>query len=543
MTKKQATTLTALAIIVFVLAFMVSRRFWFRLDLTRNKAYTISKVSRNLHAEIPEYVTITYYLSDRLKTVHPVPGEIEDALREYAAYSRGKIRVNVRDPAKLEISEIVEEMGVQPRQVQTVEKDQASLATVYSGLIIEYLDKREVLPWLIATDTLEYDLTSRIRSLVRDSERSIGVILGDSFRQWNNDFGYLNQTLDGAAYKTRLIQAGDEIPDNLPAIFVLGGVEDLDEWALYRIDRYIRQGGKVLFAVEGIQVDTSRGLEARLQEDKGLLAMIASYGVTIKPELALDRSALSLQYQTMLPSGAVQYRIVRYPFWIGVLADNVNPEHPVGALFQGVDLYWASPLELNPPGQVEVLPLFTSTPEAWSMREPFVVAPDITLFQMERDAYQTRGTKIFGAALSGMFPSFFASADKPTREGSDEALPDMPAQATASRIIVVGDSDFATNIINVSGARYNLDFLLRAADWLASDDDIIGIRNRQQQTGRLDKIIDPEIRALAMRFSQVVNVGFVPLLVIAAGLVLAWRRRTRSLNAPAKSAKEASDDL
>jgi gliding-associated putative ABC transporter substrate-binding component GldG len=543
MTKKQASTLTALAIIAFVLAFMVSRRFWFRLDLTRNKAYTISKVSRDLHAEIPEYVTITYYLSDRLRTVHPVPGEIEDTLREYAAYSRGKIRVNVRDPAKQEISGIIEEMGVQPRQVQTVEKDQASLATVYSGVIIEYLDKREVLPWLIATDTLEYDLTSRIRSLVRDSERSIGVIMGDGFRQWNNDFGYLSQTLDSAAYKTRVISPGDEIPDTLPAIFVLGGVEDLDEWALYRIDRYIRQGGKVLFAVEGIQVDTSRGLEARLQEDKGLLAMIASYGVSVKPELALDRSALSLQYQTMLPSGAVQYRIVRYPFWIGVLADNVNPEHPVGALFQGVDLYWASPLELNPPGQVEALPLFTSTPEAWSMREPFVVSPDISLFQMERDAFQTRGTKIFGAVLSGVFPSFFAGIEKPVREGSDEVLPDMPAQAVASRIIVVGDSDFATNIINVSGARYNLDFLLRAADWLASDDDIIGIRNRQQQTGRLDKIIDLEIRALAMRFSQVVNVGFVPLLVIAAGLILAWRRRTRSLNAPAKSAKESSDDL
>jgi ABC-type uncharacterized transport system involved in gliding motility auxiliary subunit len=162
---------------------------------------------------------------------------------------------------------------------------------------------------------------------------------------------------------------------------------------------------------------------------------------------------------------------------------------------------------------------------------------------MERDAFQTRGTKIFGAALSGVFPSFFSGVVKPTREGSDEVLPDMPAQAAASRIIVVGDSDFATSIINVSGARYNLDFLLRAADWLASDDDIIGIRNRQQQTGRLDKIIDPELRALAMRFSQVVNVGFMPLLVIAAGLILAWRRRTLSLNAPAKPVKESSDDL
>ncbi|MDR2952103.1 MAG: GldG family protein [Treponema sp.] len=543
MTKRQATILTALTIIAFILAFLVSRRYWFRLDLTHTKAYTISPVSRNLHAEIPEYVAVTYFLSDRLRTVHPVPGEIEDTLREYAAYSRGKIRVNVRDPVKAGLAEAAEEMGLQPRQIQTVEQDQASLATVYTGIVIEYLDKREVLPWIIATDTLEYDLTSRIRSLVRDSERRIGVIVGDSSREWNNDFGFLGQTLEGAGYKTRLITAGDEIPDNLPAIFVLGGVEGLDEWALYRIDRYVRQGGKVFFAVEGVSVDTSRGLEAKLQEDKGLLAMIASYGVTVKPELALDVSALTLQYQTMLPSGAVQYRIVRYPFWIGVLAEHVNQEHPVGALSQGIDIYWASPLELNPPQQVDAAPLFTSTDSSWSMKEPFYINPDITKFQMERDALDTHGTKTFGAALSGVFPSYFANAAKPAREGSDEELPDMPNQASQSRIIVVGDSDFASNLINVSGARYNLDFLLRAADWLASDDDIIGIRNRQPQTGRLDKIVDLDERAVAMGLAQIFNVGFMPLLVIAAGLVLSWRRRFRSRNASAAPVKENSDDV
>jgi ABC-type uncharacterized transport system involved in gliding motility auxiliary subunit len=527
MTKRQTTIITILSIVAFILALMVSGSLWFRLDLTKNKAYTISAVSRNLYKEIPDPVNITYYLSNKLRTVVPAPGEIEDMLREYTAYSRGKIRLTVRDPVKSGLAE-AEELGLQPRQVQTVEQDQASLVTVYSGIIIEYLDKVEVLPWVISTDALEYDLTSRIRSLVMDAERRLGVIVGDSFRQWREDFGYLDATLSEAGYKVRVISPGDEIPDNLPALFVLGGVEDLDDWALYRIDRYIQQGGKTLFAVKGIYIDTIYGtINAREQEDKGLLVMLTSYGVSVRRELVLDRTALTLQYQSRMPSGGIQYRIVRYPLWIGVLGDNGNLKHPVSAGFGGLDLYWSSPVELHPLPNVEASILFTTTPEGWLMRNTFYTSPEVP-YMLEMEAVETRGVQNLGAALSGNFPSFFRGAFKPVREGSDEELPDMPDYSSPSRIIVIGDTDFATNIINATQARHNLDFLLRAADWLASDDEIIGIRNRQPQTGRLDKITDPSRRAAATKFSQILNVGLIPLFIIIAGLVLASRRKLRA---------------
>ncbi|MCL2805544.1 MAG: GldG family protein [Treponema sp.] len=521
MTKKQITIITILSVIAFILALLVSGRYWFRMDLTKNKAYTISQVSRNLHREIPDPVTITYYLSNKLRTVVPAPGEIEDMLREYTAHSRGKIRLVVRDPVRAGL-EMAERYGLQARQVPVVEQDQTSLITVYSGIVIEYLDKIDVLPWVISTDTLEYDLTSRIRSMVTDTERWIAVIVGDSFRQWSEHFGYLDMTLADAGYRVRLIAPGEEIPDNTPALFVLGGMEDLDEWALYRIDRYIQLGGKVLFAVKGVYVDTIYGtIEARNLLDLGLLDMIASYGVIVRNELALDRNALTLQYQARSPHGGLQFRIVRYPLWIGIPGDKGNEKHPVTSGFKGLDLYWSSPLEIQVDDGIEASVLFSSTPQAWSMRENFHTSPEVS-YMLEMEANQTRGEKILGVSLAGVFHSFFTGAPKPQREGFE--LPDMPDLARASRIIVIGDTDFATNMINATQAIKNMEFLLRAADWLVSDDDIIGIRNRQQQTGRFDKIAEPEQRSAAMRFSQILNVGIIPLFVIAAGLIRASRR-------------------
>ncbi|MDR0464671.1 MAG: GldG family protein [Treponema sp.] len=556
MTKRQTIIITALSLAVFILALMVSGRFWFRLDLTKSRAYTISQVSRNLHREIPDIVNITYYLSDRLRTFDPAPGEIEDTLMEYVTYSRGKIRLTVRDPVKTGLAKAVEELGLQPRQIQNVEQDQASLTTVYSGIVIEYLDKAEVLPWVIFTDTLEYDLTSRIRSMIYDTQRLIGVIAGDSYRQWYDDFSYLNMILNNAGFRVRVFNPGEEIPDTIPALFVLGGAETLDEWALYRIDRYIQMGGKVLFAVEGIFVDAYGTMQARQQNDLGLVDMIGSYGAVIRPELTLDRNALTLQYQAMTQSG-VQYRITRYPLWISVLPSSGNPEHPVSSGFAGLDLYWASPLELYPPAGVKADILFTSTNEAWSARDYLYTNPEVS-YMLEMEADLTRGVKILGAALSGTFPSFFFGSGKPEREGSDEELPDMPEHARESRIIVVGDSDFASDILsatqNISyGEHHNLDFLLRAADWLVNDDDIIGIRSRLPQAGRFDKISDDSRRAAAMRFSQIVNVVLIPFFIIAAGIFFTLRRRSIARNAENKLSpvqaeglspvKEPKDDL
>jgi ABC-type uncharacterized transport system involved in gliding motility auxiliary subunit len=529
MTKRQTWILTVLSVAALLLGLLISGRIWFRLDLTKNKAYTISRVSREIAAEIPDQVRITYYVSDKLSAIHPMPGEIEDLLREYAAYSRGRIRFSRRDPAKTGMVQAVEALGIQPRQIQSVERDEATFSTVYTGIVIEYMEQAEVLPWVFALDTLEYDLSSRIRSMIRESTREVGVLVGDADKQWTQDYGYLDQVLTQAGYRVRVLSSGEEISDGLPVLLVLGGVEELDEWALYRIDRYILTGGKVLFALEGVLVNAKGSLESRVKTDGGLLAMVASYGATVEPEMVLDRSALTLQYQTATPNGSVQFRIIRYPHWIGVLGENGSTSHPITSGFAGVDLFWASPITLNPPEAVRGEVLFSTTPDAWLMTKDFSANPD-TGYLFEMEEADTRGSKILAAALSGKFPGWFRDKPKPVREGSGEELPDLPGETRDSRIVVVGDSDFPTTLVQMTQGQgvQNLDFMLKAADWLGNDDDIIGIRNRQSQAGRLDRIIDPEQRLKAMRFSQILNVGIIPLAFVVLGIVRGLKRRTKN---------------
>jgi ABC-type uncharacterized transport system involved in gliding motility auxiliary subunit len=104
----------------------------------------------------------------------------------------------------------------------------------------------------------------------------------------------------------------------------------------------------------------------------------------------------------------------------------------------------------------------------------------------------------------------------------------MPANASPARLIVVGDADFPSNMIQNAGGQSNLDFLIKAADWLGSDDDIISIRSRGTSVGRLDKIVDPDKRKAAFALVRTVNLIIVPLLVIALGVLAGAFRKRRA---------------
>jgi ABC-type uncharacterized transport system involved in gliding motility auxiliary subunit len=115
MNRNQARIIAILSAAVILLLFLLSGRLWVRLDLTKNKAYTISEVSKNLYRDIDDQVTVTYFVSERLSRAHPMPGEISDLLRQYAAHSRGKIRFIQKDPAKDEVTSGVVELGIIPQ--------------------------------------------------------------------------------------------------------------------------------------------------------------------------------------------------------------------------------------------------------------------------------------------------------------------------------------------------------------------------------------------------------------------------------------------
>jgi ABC-type uncharacterized transport system involved in gliding motility auxiliary subunit len=86
-----------------------------------------------------------------------------------------------------------------------------------------------------------------------------------------------------------------------------------------------------------------------------------------------------------------------------------------------------------------------------------------------------------------------------------------------SRVVLIGDSDFASN--QWVGMQHNGDLFFNAIDWLAQDEDLISIRPKDQ-TDRHLTLTESQVNGLRW-----VDLIFVPGIVIFAGIAIWWKRR------------------
>ncbi len=520
--KRRSLIVFILAVAVIVAAVLVAERFSFRLDLSSDAENTLSRASHNLYKEIPEQVRMTYYISPTLSDRHPGPRAVEGLIRSLAAASRGKIAVEVTDPSSGKKEAAVESLGVTPQRMQVVEKNEQRVALVYSGIVVQYLGRTQVLPFVISTDTLEYDLVKAIKAAIADKKSVASIIVGDADKNIANDYNTLSQALRQSGWEAREVRAGDAIPPETTVLLVLGN-SALDDYDAYRIDAYLASGGKALFAVKGVDVQVRQGLSASALKNDALLRALESWGVRVDRELVLDQSALTAPFQVNSPSGGQAVSYLRYPHWIMTRPEYRDAKSPLTSRSAGLDLFWPSPLEPVPRSGVEYTALVKTTPKAWLQKARFTVSPD-EAGQYGVEAASTTGQYVLAATLSGILPPAYSGKAVPIRAGAT-ALPALPQSPRASRILVIGSSDFANDLMTITNSTFNAAFIAGAADWLSSGDDLVSIKTRGARDARLTKVQDPEIRAFLISFAYFVNLGLVPILVIAFGLARSMKRR------------------
>jgi len=205
----------------------------------------------------------------------------------------------------------------------------------------------------------------------------------------------------------------------------------------------------------------------------------------------------------------------------------VSKDNPITARFQGLDLLWASPLEIVERPGVEAEKLLQTTPEAWIQdQEPFETNPQRAAM-LEYMPHEKEGQYTLGVTLRGSFSSYFADREIPQRVGEERDWSEVIERSEETRLIVIGDADFASELYQYSGGSYNLEFLANSAEWLSNSEDLLEIKTRVARDMRLNKIQDPEARLRAAMFTQMFNLIVVPLGVIIFGVLRFIMRRRK----------------
>jgi len=518
--RTRGTVLLALTAAVVVAGLLVAGLFTFRIDLSADHSQSLSRVSRELWKQIPEHIHITYYISPTLSARHPGPRAVEDLLREFEASSRGRIDLSIEDPTT--DAGAVEALGIQGKQMQIVDQSEQRVALVYSGVVVQYLDRTEVIPFVIDTSTLEYDIVKAVRRAVSNTPEQLEVLVGDADKSLSNDYKTLNDELGKSGWQVAELNRGDPVPPDTKVLLVLGD-NDLDDYDVYRIDEYLERGGDVFVAAKGVNVDARQDLTASPLSKDALLNALSMWGVAVGRSLLLDQSALTVPFQQMAPNGTQIINYTPYPHFVVTRPENASRTNPVTARLAGLDLFWPSPLTLKPIAGIKEETLVKSTKKAWLQTGNFAVRPeDAAAFGAE--AGKTGGQYLLAASLQGVFPSAFAGAKLPVRAGAAALQPEQ-GPAVPGKLLVVGSADFATDLMNMTNSQFNASFVASAADWLSSGDELAAIRTRGARDPRLEKVVDPAARNSLILMAYAINLVLVPGLVAIIGLARRRRRR------------------
>ena len=185
------------SIVIFLVSNMILSYVSLRLDLSKGKAYTLSDSTKKMVKELKTSAEIKFYVSNNLPArLQPLKREVVDILREYERSSGNVILtiVEFNPDQDVTIAEEAQGLGITPVPIREQAQSEVSLTEIYFGLGISYNDKQSVLAQSLDVENLEYNVTSAIYQMTRESLPKVAVMgIPDSFNPQQDALGIFKQ--------------------------------------------------------------------------------------------------------------------------------------------------------------------------------------------------------------------------------------------------------------------------------------------------------------------------------------------------------------
>ena len=164
-----------LYLVIIGLINIVGITLFFRVDLTRDKIYSLSQASQDVVATLSEPLSIKVFFSKDLPAPHNnTERYLRDLLEEYSATGKQYFNytfynVTQEDGALTqkadESRDMAKDYGIKPIQIRIMENDEVKFKNAYMGLVILHGDLMEKIEAITSTNGLEYKLTTAIQKM------------------------------------------------------------------------------------------------------------------------------------------------------------------------------------------------------------------------------------------------------------------------------------------------------------------------------------------------------------------------------------------
>ncbi|WP_338236268.1 gliding motility-associated ABC transporter substrate-binding protein GldG [Persicobacter diffluens] len=543
-----------ISLIVLMLAInlnLLVSDYFFQVDLTEEKRYTLSQATKNILTDLDDVVYIDIQLEgDFPAGFKRLNRSIHETLEVFRSYAGDKIQYKFTDPslainskARNQYYQYLADLGIQPTNIHATENGKKIEKMIFPGAIVSYggqdmgvmlfkgnksAPPQERLNQSV--EGVEYELISAIKKLTNIERKKVAI--------YNGDRKIKNKALDGLQqalkddYDLTFIKNMSEL-SNYHALMMIRPQQHFSDREQYIIDQFVMRGGKLLVFGESFEINTDSlrtdGSAFALQKDLGVADLLFKWGVKVQPNIIQDLNAGTYPIVTGNMGDQPQIQLMPFPYYPLI---NVFGKNPMVNNLDAVKTAYVSPLDTVKVKGVQKTALMYSSPYSRKVTAPVLI--ELTNMRGQIDPQKfNQGPIPIAYLLEGNFQSIYKNRFLPAF--ADQV--NFKKESAHNAIVVVGDADILINEVNPQSGEpvalgvdpfsrqdfANADFVRNTLNYLLDENGIIIARNKSVKIRPLDKVKVLEEKL----FWQVLNIGFPVLLILIFGIAWYFIRQQR----------------
>jgi ABC-type uncharacterized transport system involved in gliding motility auxiliary subunit len=249
-------TIGVVAMLLILVAFnLIAAQFKQRIDLTAERAYTLSPGTRAILAKLDTPGQVRFYCTRNVSTMPVVlttyAQRVEDLLDEYRQASKGRIEIQRLNPEPDSDAEDSARLdGIEGQPLRSGER-------IYLGLSVSMLDQKQTIPFFTPDRErlLEYDISRAIARVMTTEKPSVGVMSSLPVMGQTNPMMQRQQRGQRAwalidelkrDFNIKQVEVtADKIPDDIKLLVVIHP-KAISEATQFELDQFVLRGGKLV---------------------------------------------------------------------------------------------------------------------------------------------------------------------------------------------------------------------------------------------------------------------------------------------------------
>ena len=536
----------------------------YRLDLTKEKRYTLSSETKQMLGRIDDNIQVDFYLAGNLKAgLRKFARGADDLLQEFNDYCDGRIRIHTYDPlatlddsAKVHFIDSLRQMGIETmtQVAQAKRGDEESQRLVIPAAIVRYKDRSYPINLLTgvqkgnagqteqlytnAETLLEYKFGSAIDRITIKEVPRIGYVLGNGEPLDYRVYDVIEDLRHNYRFGIVPLDSVAIIPTDYKALVIVKPAEKFTEREKLTLDQYLMHGGQIIWAIDNLHAekDSLRQEQGTIAFDRNLDLedLFFRYGVRVNKDLVEDAGqCASISLVVGMQGNKPQIEALKWPYYPLL---NGSLTHPISKNLDPVLAEFANSIDtVKAPGIKKTVLLRTSA-NSRRVSTPALITFDVLKYKDDMRMFPESNIPV-AMLLEGKFRSLFANRLSSSMADSLANVfhtPFLSEATNPTRVIVVSDGDIFMNEVTERGPLplgfseanggftfANKDFIENCVEYLVNPSRILETRSKDFTL----RLLDPAKVETDRAFWQFINIGLPILLVVLGGYVYQLIRR------------------